>query len=101
LQLNPLVQVIDRENVDKKSTKRPLVFYFAFGSMLKVLDSYLINQRDFAMDGKISSNGEWTRLCYDASLVSGLNIGILVLFHADISINKIPTVSCTLFITFN
>ena len=87
------------ENVDYKRTKRPHLFYFAFGSMLKVLDSYFIKQRDSATDGRISSNGEWTRLCYDALLISRLNIGILELFHANISINKIDWVSCSLFTT--
>ena len=84
-----------------KENKRHLKFYFAFGSMLKVLDSYFIKQRDFAMEGKISSDGEWIRLCYDVSLSNYLDIGILELFHANISINKILSVAYSLFVTFN
>jgi len=64
------------------------VFSFAFGSMLKVLDSYFVKQREIAMDGNLSSNGERIRLCYDASLMHCLTIGILVLFHADIRKRK-------------
>jgi len=92
-------QLLCEENVNRKSKTRPRIFYFAFGSMLKVLDSYFVKQRDSATDGRISSNGEWIRRCYDASLIHCLKIGILVLFHANIRINKISSVSFFLSIT--
>ena len=81
-------QLLRRQYVNKKRKTRTDIFSFAFGSMLKVLDSYFIKQREIAMDGNLSSNGEWIRLCYDALLIHYLNIGILVLFHADIRKRK-------------
>ena len=48
-------QLLCEENVNRKRKMRPRIFYFAFGSMLKVLDSYFIKQRDSATDGRISS----------------------------------------------
>ena len=81
-------QLLCRQYVNKKRKTRTDIFSFAFGSMLKVLDSYFIKQREIAMDGNLSSNGERIRLCYDASLIHFLYIGILVLFHANIRKRK-------------
>ena len=67
--------------------------------MLEVLGSYFVKQRKIDMDVNLSSNGEWTPLCYDAPLLHNFNIGTLVLLHADIRRNKISLVSFSLSIT--
>ena len=94
-------QLLCIKNVDRKRKKRPEVFYFKFGSMLEVLGSYFVKQRENDMDVIFSSNREWTPFCYDASFLYILTIGTLVLLHADIRRNKILQVSFFSFHYFN
>ena len=93
------IAISNFHNVNINRRRALLILISSLEVSQHFLGSYFVEQRDSATDGRISSNGKRICLCYDVLLVSRLNIGILELFHANISINKIAGVSCSLFTT--
>ena len=82
LPMSKIAMISNFHNININRRRALLILISSLEVSQHFLGSYFVEQRDSATDGRISSNGKWICLCYDASILHYLNIGILeILTH--------------------